>query len=782
MSDNAPTRAGGMGGACGSFTLIRHDVRGLKGSGPNGEVGPEDLLERGPDGRTRPKLFSRVKEIKVARNKILKRGLAWAIDRSLVDLTDSDNFMIPDIVFNRTTNPMNYFFVAADNDGGTPDKADERPLYDESDGQFDPKVPVHSSSAGKGRRSTYIGSGTVVDGMYRSGISYPTTNPYREIEYTLFAKANTPTFAFATVTFPVPGSLADADYVDLDDGINPVVRFELDKTGDGGTEPVVDISSAATAEDVRDAFAEAVTAWYDSTLWDAAAGGGGTVNLTHRTGGEIGNTTLATNNGSITFLQPSGGGGALEGAGGEDDYIDNLPIKALGLAEGLACGNGEADNRVAVRSIVGQAPTLIGYSDRVYEHEGTGLYSYSGSDNLGTNGEGYFVTAEGEQTLRSIPASGTDSISTTGNTVIMKNGNFTSDDVGRTFRISNSGTSNDGDKTIATVVNRHKITIVEALASEGDGFNADIVILNPGSAAFDGDVTAEAGTGVIDLGFKWRSADTTGPHELGRVWASIKSIRGIRVTGPAGTNKDNYLHTFKVQRLATQALGNGLGPVLSDDLEPGNPNHWVDVGAEVDFTASGQADNIFDAEDRGYEFLFNAAINCYGIKITSGQAFVGTGAVEIGEFYIFSERGVVTITSAVDDELELATNGVPSGPGVPGPTGSFRTFSLGDVTTTGDAANEDMQTIADAINKQVRGYELEALRGNFGHLWIRSTVAGDNSQMDLDTEPTAGVHSKLGLGAAQVQKVGETQIVRKLPEDALTLIYRLSLSGDLPVA
>ena len=73
MSQNAKgTSRAGIGGV---FRFIRHDVSGLEGTGPGGEVTFDDLWE-GEPGEWKAKEPDRVTQDLTVKNKILKRGLA----------------------------------------------------------------------------------------------------------------------------------------------------------------------------------------------------------------------------------------------------------------------------------------------------------------------------------------------------------------------------------------------------------------------------------------------------------------------------------------------------------------------------------------------------------------------------------------------------------------------------------------------------------------------------------------------------------------------------------
>lgn len=772
-------------GISGTFRFVRHNVAGLRGSGPGGAVTFDDLWQRtpGPDGAGELKSLhpERVTLDQVSKNKILKRGLAYILYRSLSGHPTVGT--LSDITFDPTDRPFEAFFCAADEpiDGKL---ADKRVEWNESDGQFDAAIPVNKGNAGTGKRATLVTSDEGGTDLKRTAVAYPTTNPYREVEYTLFAQATAGiTYSSGSITVDSGNLPADGKTFTLDDGINTPVVFEFRATGSVSPGNVlVDTSGSPTNATLRDRIIDAVNGEANRLNITASNAGAATVGLTHTTGGAIGDQTIGDDFlplGTWAKVNLTGGSAAETG----DRQIDNLPIKSVGLAAGSACGDGEAESQVGVRSVIGLAPTIQGYSDRIYEHEGTGLHKYVATEKVVTYGDGYFASSVEEETIRAISADGAfDAITATDNSITMKNGAFTSADLGKALDIAGSA-SNNNRHTIATVVNRYKVIVAESITvPEGGGFTGTVISANGGEHGFDGNIAGEAANGLVDLGDKWRSADNTGPHDLARVWATSKAIHGVRIIHPAGVPKNNCVHTFKIQKLATISQGNGSGPAAEDDLEPANDNHWIDVGAEVDFSVSGQANNIFDGGERGYEFLFNIPTTTRGIRLTNAQAFSATLAVEVGEFMIFGERGAITFTDGVDDALRLATDGVPSG-GSPGPEGSYKTFSMGDLTTTGDVSQEDMQAVADWINKQVRGFELEAIRSEFGFLWIRATVAGDNAQLDLDSLANGSTAmQKLGMGTAVVQRDGTTQTVLKLPADAMTILYRVNLSGDLPVA
>jgi len=283
-------------------------------------------------------------------------------------------------------------------------------------------------------------------------------------------------------------------------------------------------------------------------------------------------------------------------------------------------------------------------------------------------------------------------------------------------------------------------------SSHRDGYSGD--------NCFDGDSTSQGITGLVDLGDKWASLDQPGPHEVGRVWSSTRDIAGIRIVVPAGTNKDLVPEQFLIRYLDPTA--NGGSP------RPGTDADWVTVTGE-DYSGGAEATEIFDGGVYGKEYVFGTPVTCNGIKVSGITSFDSGRGAEIAELYAFEEMTAVTLSS---DILRLQTDVIDG----------YSAYSLAD-----RAATQDVQELADAINVAVRGYELEAVRSELGYLWIRSTVAGDNSQVDLDSVASgSSANVKLGFPTGGANDVGTTQPVTKGQNDALTIIYRLNMSGDLP--
>jgi len=120
--------------------------------------------------------------------------------------------------------------------------------------------------------------------------------------------------ATGTITTPAFASLLDSETFTLDDGINPAVVFEFDKVPDGvgGGNEVVDISSAVTADDVRDVMVTAINASTAPLGITAAPGPNpGEVLLTNTVTGSHGNVTITETvaDGGFTVIGMAGGSG-----------------------------------------------------------------------------------------------------------------------------------------------------------------------------------------------------------------------------------------------------------------------------------------------------------------------------------------------------------------------------------------------------------------------------------------------------------------------------------------
>lgn len=307
----------------------------------------------------------------------------------------------------------------------------------------------------------------------------------------------------------------------------------------------------------------------------------------------------------------------------------------------------------------------------------------------------------------------------------------------------------------------HKYLAGETKGTYGDGYvqDSDDGAGHDGSKAFDGDVLDEAISGVPDHGSYWQSGDVSGPHRIGRIWSASKSIKGIRIVIPPGVNSTFSTDDFNIEYL-DPAKAPGGDP---NNLVPENDTHWTLIQA-----VANQGITIYDTADRGYEIAFTTPKTCYGIRLSGLYAVDGTRKVYVSELLMYSEPSNFEIKASLSNNvLRVRTD----------PLLAYRVLTIGDVGPT-----KLVSDIVTAINRVVRGYELQAVRSDFGFLWLRGTVAGNNSQVDLDSVANGSTaNTPLGFASGGGTKTGTTQSVTKLYDDALTITYRCAISGDLPV-
>lgn len=782
----------------GKFRFVVVEPGSIKGTGENGAVQFEDLFEGEPGNWSVRSGAKVVKDIST-KNKWTKRGLATLMHNSLSG--QSSDVYMPSAIdsVTATKNPFLAFFMAGD-DGTI--VSDQKVLWDESDSASDSKIPAHTSAAGKGRRSILL-SDTTGPGLKRVSISYPTTSPYREIEYVFFAQANTPTYATGTIDVENGGTMVDGETFTLDDGINPPLTFEfespLTSTWDGTHSDNVPIGFSSGDADtvIRDATVAAINQVLDTQLFiTAAAGSGGVVDLTHDYGGVIGAVAITTSTSPAFSVSGMTGGSALEGTGGADDEVDNLKAKTVGFAAGVDCSSGQSDNQIGLRSILGTAPAIGGYSDRIYYHEGTGLHKYVSGETLGSVGtDGYVVeddtatTGELADTIRTITVDSSDSITASNDELYCELGDFSEDDVGRWVTIVGA-TNNSGDHEIESVITKQRVVLKTDIASDDSGAwtSTTIIDQNYGSYAFDGDVEADFETEVIDLGRNFKSTSSLSNHVIGRVWqtAPAKQIAGVRIVGDVNQLNDLFPDGFTIQYLDASNVEGASSKGL---LEPHDHTHWT----TIDSAFTGKGSDIFAGGERGLEILFTTPPtqeNTFGIRLSGLKSIKAVGgtasSVVVAELMIFGARDAISLVADTNDKMRVALNGTPTGPRTPGAVGSsFREFSVGNVATSGTASNEDMQTVADAINDKVRGYGLEASRNDLGFLLLKGTVAGDKAQLDLDSDDNTSnksLNADVGFQSSAstvTQSAGATEPIQKKPGQGLTIIYRANISGDL---
>jgi hypothetical protein len=274
-----------------------------------------------------------------------------------------------------------------------------------------------------------------------------------------------------------------------------------------------------------------------------------------------------------------------------------------------------------------------------------------------------------------------------------------------------------------------------------------------GSEAFDGATENEVSSSVFGdwLNDSWQSANVPGPHYIGRVFATQKTVHSIRIATSQGASIDNIPDDFKIQYL----------PLGSTDPRE-SAGQWVDCtgyGALVD-----QAGLVAAAGPYGYEYILAAPRDCLGIRLSNLYGQDHNVFVDVAELMIFEEHAGWSFTSAVDDAIRLSTDG-----GV-----TPRTYNVGTLAST-----QDMNDIVEALNDQLFGYELEAVRSTFGFLWIRGSTHGLLSLAEIHAV-AASMYTKFGLSAATIAGTDET--ITKLQNDTLTFIYRqqFSLLKEVP--
>jgi len=280
--------------------------------------------------------------------------------------------------------------------------------------------------------------------------------------------------------------------------------------------------------------------------------------------------------------------------------------------------------------------------------------------------------------------------------------------------------------------------------SEAGGFE--------GHNAFDGDTSVEYNSATVGswLGGTWRSAAGTG-HHIGRVWTSPKQVSGFRIIIPQGIALANVPEFFHVERLT--------------GADPTNPAHWTTEG-EHDYTSTSQSAAIFAGGAYGVEYMFSSPLaSSNGFRIAGIDADTSGLAVDIAELQIYTQMGAKTI-DASKDQLSLSIDG-----GV-----NYRDHTLAPVVST-----TDVQDLVNAINggtsgiNGVLGYELEAIRTEFGYLVVRGTTQGANSALDIQTVANTA-HTELGLTLGAY--AGTNITITKGQNDIVTFTYRVTIGLD----
>lgn len=658
-----------VAGVSGRCRFVKHDVAGLRGSGPNGEVDFHDLWEEGPDGQWVSKHPERVTEDRTYKNKILCRGLGYFMYWNLYGKSGSAASKMPSCITHyHDRKPFQAFVLIGDDHLTTPTRrGDAKVEWHESDGEFDDKIPSGDGSAGIGRRGILL---TTTTGIFKKiQIRYLSTDPYDEQEITLFAQAN------------------------------------------------------------------------ESTE-------------------EIGN-----------------------------DGLDNFVAKGYAFAYGYACGHDEADSQVGLRAILGLPPTFQGVVERNYGHEyyayGAGTAEGQGSVLEGASWKRYTgtdpVTVDGyvssyepaDTTIGSITGSGTDTFTAASKRIKLTNaptdmspGFAAADHTRKTLTITGS-TSNNKDFTIKRVIDADEVEVFETVADESGATAAGVVkTRNTGAKCFDGRVQNESlfikqtydgdPKATIIPGEKWVSEDASTDHRVGRIWATDKTIRYVRIVMPAGSNRDFCPDKFKIQTL------NEFHEGTSDPPQPEHENDWT---TRVDCSAGGEAENIFGGEEYGYEYDLGGDRTTKGIRISAMRAADVARKVEIGEIYMRGALNSVAISGG-SNVLKYSVDG--------GSTWKSKTIPATTMTT-------DMDDIVNAINGPILGFGAEAARSTFGYLLLRATMAGNYSTLHIDSEGGGStINSDIGLPSAGGNDTGETEPFTKAQENAVTFIYTSKISGNLP--
>jgi hypothetical protein len=822
-------------GLGGEFRLIQFDLDGLKGSGPGGQITFEDLWERRADGTIKMRHPRRAKEVK-AKNKFLKRGLGFLLARAITQFTSypTADLYPSEVSFDLDGNPFTDLFMVADAPSIAPGyDGDVRPAWDESDSEYVSVVPpaptpndgtTHYVEEGR-RGCTAVGTSDSAPGLRKISTAWVAQPPYGELEIVFFAESRIDELTKATGYIDVAsvaGWVDGTDTFTLNDGVNSTATvFELDNDGVVTAGRVrVDYSGSPTLAQMAVRIAAAINGVGDKLLISAEVDDLITtrVNLTNYAGGTPGNIaiteTVADGNFTVSGMS------AATDPSMTNRQIDNVPFKAIGLARGRDCGNTETNSKIGIRAIIGLAPTIQGKCDRAYAHEfidysdldanpRVPLHKYITSETFATEAVGLdapagYVASSEETTddIVTFPTTPNPTIDRDNNTIEIPSAQwmlpdtigFETEHVRMTLNVSGS-VSNDGDYTIkkltrdGTYGHCRKVEVFEAMSGTGTDTSAMTIKLQRtyiGENAFDGNVENEGLTydptppeqdvsdpwATVILGEKWAPTGG-GPHTLARIFATQlnagtptpKTIKGIRIIAPPGTNVENLPDQFHIE-----VLDGGSSPpaTIPDDLEPANDNHWsaaAGVAGEWDFGA-GEADAIYQAGQYGVEYTFTTPVaDVYGIRLSAMRNQGVDAPTEIAQFMCFEEPADITLSGKrISYSIDGGSN-----------------YHFMDVPD--QAATKDMNLIVDALNAAILGYEAEAIRSEFGYLWFRATVQGDNSELDLNTEAAGStINTDLGFASGATSRTGTTQTFEKLTKNAATIIYRFAFWGNLPEA
>ena len=475
--------------------------------------------------------------------------------------------------------------------------------------------------------------------------------------------------------------------------------------------------------------------------------------------------------------------------------IDNFPIMAVGLSYGEECGDGEANSQIGVRAICGKPPTLAGRWERLFQHEGQqqGLdlvgKSYLLDDNIAgevASVDGYIQDGEDTEEqlgITSVSGGAGDTIVAATRIITLAGAATMLPDTSgfdgtlhtrKLLRMVGSGTGdNNRDYTIQEVVSPTSVKVFESPTADDAGnvnaFTADLFTSYAGHNAFDGRLenygrveATDTGTypvpndtpGTIETGEIWTSPNTGVTHTIGRIFGStVTDLVGIWVMIPNDVNINFVPNNFTIQILDPTANGGNPRPGYNDD--------WITVSSGA---KTSQGTTIENTGVTGQQYSFDA-IDARGIRLTGIQAVVSSGKVQVAELMAY--KGIED-----GDEPDFTGKNLRLKTAI---ADNYTQYELDDVVDS-----KDLNAYLDAINKAVRGYQMEALVSTFGQIWLRSTVAGNNSELWLDAEGAAGVATELGFPVIETQRLGITEPITKAAGDAMTIIYRVYLTGNVP--
>jgi hypothetical protein len=786
----------------------------------------DDQWKRQPDGTVVPRDRDTIVQDMIIHNKFTKRGLSYLV-YAFLGAHGNPGLVVPAITGDTTVNPFLNLFLMTDVPSPprpTPYDGDARVTWDESDTANDANIPPAPTPGDgtshylyEGRRSCkYNGTGpdTSDPGLKFVSDAWVNAPPYGEGELIFYAKSQIDSLVKATGYVDVTGVAAWVDGTDtftLDDGLNDPVVFEFDT--DGAITEGIPGTSLRTRIYVGDAPAltvvatrirDAINTIGDKLYISAAVDDVITtrVNLTHYAGGSIGNVAVAETVNDANFTVTGMTGGTDESM--TDRAIDNFPIQSVGMSQERACGNGEASSKIGLRAVLGLAPTIQGICDEKWVHEkfdyttptsSEDLHEYTGVERFDTikgggSAAGFVQSAEDSEVVLATFTAGVALVAATdqfelddAEWLIPDTLGFDSEHMRLILRVTNSATgANNRDYHIRQIMSPQKVRSFESITADDDdtttpALQVQLIRSYKGENAFDGHVENEGLTeaptnnsdprATVVHGQKWVSADSAGPHHVGRVFDSTlnpggtpKTIVKFRIVAPPGTNVENLPDEFVAQVLD----GGGSPPgTLPDDLVPNDNNHW----STVETYTGGEAIDIYQAGQYGKEYTITTPVAGYGFRIASIRSQDDAQQVEVQELMLAEAVGApegfpVTLnTDRMKTSVDAGANDV--------------FVDLPDV-----AATSDVQELVDSLNAAFVGREIEAVRSEYGYLWIRSTCQGDNSTLRVYNYGASGT---LGFtSGGDVNRTGLTQIVRKLVMDTLTLIYRFSLWGNRPKA